>query len=48
MVSGWEKAPQYGGPPPSWKELVWWIVVIAIVGGGLYGLNYLVQGIFGT
>lgn len=28
-MSGYEKEPDYGGPDPSWKEI---IVLVAIVG----------------
>ncbi len=31
MPSGYEKSPDYGGPEPSGKEYVLWIIVVAAI-----------------
>ncbi len=31
MPSGYEKSPDYGGPPPTWRELIPVALVVALV-----------------
>ena len=36
MPSGYEKSPDYGGPPPTWWGSV--LIVLGIAAGGAVGL----------
>lgn len=33
MASGYEKSPDYSGPPPSWRELAVILVIIVVLVG---------------
>ncbi len=34
-MSGWDKAPEYGGPPWRWWTYVWTIAVVLLVAFGI-------------
>lgn len=36
MASGYEKSPDYGGPQPSWSDLIPWAIIV----GGLGALMW--------
>ncbi|WP_280136742.1 hypothetical protein [Candidatus Filomicrobium marinum] len=37
MPSGYEKSPDYGGPPPTWRrEAIFIVVMIALFGFGFW------------
>lgn len=37
-MTGYEKSPDYGGPPFKRRELAVFVVVVALVSGGLFVL----------